>query len=717
MTKRLSLARRAFLATAGGAGVGLAVGFRIEPAGAVSPAAETAFNPFLRIAPDGKITVIVKHIEFGQGANTGLATLVAEELDADWSKVTAESAPGNAELYANLFWGGAQGTGGSSAIANSYDQYREAGATARAMLLQAAAERLGVPASEIRTEQGQLIHGENHLNYGEVAEAAAALPAPTAVSLKPPSEYRLIGESSLRRVDGAAKTDGSALFALDLQLPGMLYATVAHSPRFGGRVASFDGSAAAAVPGVEAVVEIPSGVAVVARNTWAALKGRDALDVTWNDDAAETRSSATLVGEFLELAERPGAVAATEGDVSGALAAADQVVELTYEFPFLAHAPMETLDAVVRYTPGEQVELWFGSQAPTIDQTTVAAMTGLEPSQIHVNTMLAGGSFGRRATPNADIASEATAIAMALDGRAPIKLMWTREDDIQGGFYRPIYVHKLRGGLDASGRLVAWEQRIVGQSILAGTPFSMLIEDGIDLSSVEGASDLAYAVPALQVELHSPTVGVPGLWWRAVGHTHTGYATETFVDALAAAAGADPFAFRQQLLQDKPRHLGVLELAAERAGWSSPAPEGVHRGIAVHESFNSFVAQVAEVRLDDGRVKVERVVCAVDCGRAINPDQVRAQMEGGIGYGLGAVLRDAITLTDGYVDQQQFDTYEPLRIDDMPHVEVHIVASEEAPTGVGEPGTPVIGPAVANAIFAATGRMPTRLPFTNDGLV
>lgn len=713
----MTTSRRSFLKGSAAAGAALVVGFHLGPKPAAAAVEEIAPNAFVRIGADNSVTVIAKHIEFGQGTHTGLSTILADELDAAWDQVRAEAAPADATRYNNLFWGPAQGTGGSSSIANSWMQLRQAGAKARALLVSAAAQEWGVPAGEITVAAGEVRHEPSgrYASFGDLVATAATLPVPDEVPLKDPSQFTLIG-TRVPRKDTPSKTDGTALYTIDVTRPGMLVAVMARPPRFGGKVKSFDGTAALQVPGVTEVVEVPRGIAVLARNTWAAMKGRDALTVEWDDSAAETRSTDQMITAYKPLLGQPGPSARADGDAEAAIAGAATVLEADYTFPYLAHAPMEPINAVVEWSE-DRCEIWSGCQGPTMDQYAVAAVTGLKPEQVIIHTLYAGGSFGRRATPDGDVAAEAASIAKAIDGRAPVKLVWTREDDIRGGRYRPLYLHRLRAGLDEQGRVVGWSHRIVGQSILKGTPFTMLIKHGIDTTSTEGASNLPYAIPNLSVELHTTDAGVPVLWWRAVGSTHTGYAVETFIDELAAAAGQDPVAFRLELLKDHPRHAGVLRLAAEKAGWGTPLPEGRHRGVAVHESFNTYVAQVAEVTIrDDGTVKVERVVCAVDCGVPVNPDVIVAQMEGGIGYGLGAVLRNRITLTDGNVDQANFDTYEPARISDMPAVEVHIVQSQEAPTGVGEPGTPVIGPAVANAVAAATGKRLRELPFSLTSL-
>jgi isoquinoline 1-oxidoreductase subunit beta len=707
------LTRRRFVQSTALAGAALLIGIRLD--GRVAEGADEVFAPnaFVRIAPDNTVTIIGKHIEMGQGSYTGVATILAEELDADWSQIRVEPAPADAERYNNLKWGPMQGTGGSTAMANSWEQLRKAGATARAMLVEAAAREWNVPASEITVERGVVSHPPSgrRATFGELAPKAAALAPPAQVPLKDPKDFKLVG-TRLPRLDGMAKTDGSAKFTMDFTLPGMLTALVARPPRFGATVKSFDATAARRVKGVTQVVQVPSGVAVVATEFWAARQGREALRVTWDESRAETRGTDDLFAAYRVLASRAGRPVRRNGDAAGALRGAAKVIEAVYEFPYLAHAPMEPLDAVVRIG-ADGCDLWAGSQTPTIDQQVVARIVGVPPAKVRIHTLLAGGSFGRRATPDGDVAGEAAAVAKAVGGDTPVKLVWTREDDIQGGRYRPLYVHRLRAGLDARGNIVGWEHRIVGQSIIKGTPFApALVKNGIDGTSVEGASNLPYAIPNFSVELHTTDVGVPVLWWRSVGSTHTAFSTETFLDELARAGGRDPLEIRRELLTKHPRHLAVLNLAAEKAGWGDALPPGRARGIAVHESFDSVVAQVAEVsRRPDGLPKVERVVCAVDCGTAVNPDVIRAQMEGGIGFGLAGALWNEITLVRGRVQQRNFDGYRPLRIGEMPTVEVHIVPSGAVPTGVGEPGVPPIAPAVANAFFQLTGQRVRRLPF------
>jgi len=723
-------ARRRFLVTTVTAGAGLTLGMYLggcsredKESAQAGPGkagnrivSDAPFEPnaFVRITPDDRVTVIVKHLEMGQGTYTGIATLVAEELDAAWSQVDVEGAPADAARYNNLFWGKLQGTGGSTAIANSYEQMRKAGAAARAMLVAAAAGLWGVPPEEITVRDGVLRHSAKGVqaSFGELAELAAQQPVPEDVFLKEPGEFRLIG-TRVARKDSRAKVDGTAVFTQDVKLPGMLTALVAHPPRFGARVRTFDAAAAKTVSGVHDVVEIPSGVAVVGKDFWSASKGRDALQVDWDESDAFMSGSDELMAQYQALADTPGKVARTQGDVPVALGSAAKTLRASMAFPYLAHAALEPMNCVMQRSD-DGVEIWNGEQYQTPDQTAVAKVFGIVPEKVKINMLYAGGSFGRRANPASDYVLETAHIVKAIGGKAPVKLVWTREDDMRAGYYRPMYYHRLEAGLDADGNPVAWQHRIVGQSIIADTAFEgALVKDGVDVTSVEGAANMPYAIPNIHVDLHSPQVPVPVQWWRSVGSTHTAFAVETFIDRLAAAAGRDPVALRRALLQDHPRHLGVMELVAEKAGWGTPMAAGRGRGIAVHESFNTYVAQVAEVTVHDNqRFTVDRVVIAVDCGVAVNPDVIRAQMEGGMGFGLSAALSSALTLDAGRVVQSNFHDYLVLRLDQMPRVEVHIVKSAQPPTGVGEPATPVIAPAVANALSNATGQHFDRLPLT-----
>lgn len=729
MTRIENESRRRFLQ--GAAGLTLAIYLpAATAAGASNKAASAAnFEPnaFLRIGEDNSVTVISKHLEMGQGTYTGLATIVAEELDADWSQVRIESAPADAKRYNNLSWGPAQGTGGSTAIANSWEQLRKAGASARAMLVAAAAQQWHVPAAEIVVANGVVMHQASgrKASFGQLARAAAELTPPAEVKLKDPKDFKLIGKRVPRK-DSADKTTGKAIFTQDIHLSGMLTAVVAHPPRFGAKVKSFDASRAKAVKGVVDVVQIPTGVAVLAKDTWSAKKGRDALAVEWDESAAFKLGSDQILDKYRELAKSPGAVANRTGDADKAMGAAARTLEASYDFPYLAHAAMEPMNCVVRLGK-DGCEVWNGEQMQTVDQMALAKLFGLAPEKVRINTLYAGGSFGRRANKDSDYLLEAAHIVKAIDGRSSVtpavKLVWLREDDMRAGYYRPMFHHRLWAGLDDQGGLVGWRHRLVGQSILAGSPFAAMVKDGIDHVSVEGAANLPYAIPNMLVDLHTPTdIGVPVLWWRSVGSTHTAFSTECFIDELAQAAKKDPVAWRLSMLDKHPRHAAVLKLAADKSGWGTPLPanktgERRGRGVAVHESFKSYVAQVAEVTVkDDGSYRVDRVVCAVDCGIAVNPDIIRAQVEGSVGFALSTVLNGAITLTEGKVDQSNFHDYQPVRIGDMPRVEVHIVPSAANPTGIGEPAVPPLAPAVANALAAATGKRVRKLPISADML-
>ncbi|HEY4043006.1 MAG TPA: xanthine dehydrogenase family protein molybdopterin-binding subunit [Rhodopila sp.] len=713
------LSRRNLLKGSAALGGALVIATHISPP---AFAAETAArsqpapmpNAFIRIAPDDTVTVIIKHLDKGQGVATGLTTIVADELGADWPQMRAEFAPANAALYSNLAFG-LQGTGGSTSIANSWMQLRSAAAAAREMLVTAAADQWQVPASEITVEKGVVGHPPTGktARLGTLAPSAAKLPVPQNPTLKDPAAFRLIGSREVKRLDTPNKITGKTIYAMDVKRPNMVYAVLARSPKFGGTVKAFDASAATALPGVVDIVRVPMGVAVLGTTTWAAKQGRDALNIDWDFSKAETRSSDAILADYKKRAAEIGLPAVAVGDTTKALASADKVVEGEFEFPYLAHAPMEPLNCVVELT-ADGCEIWAGSQFQTVEQGAVAAVLGIKPEQVKINTLFAGGSFGRRATPGADYFVEAATIAKAWGGQRPVHLVWTREDDIRGGYYRPMVYHKVRAGLDKDGRIIAWDHHIVAQQIMEGTPFEKFtVRNGIDSLSIEGVPDMPYAVPNVSIAMHPVRAPVPVLWWRSVGHTHTAQVVEVMIDDLAHAAGKDPVEFRLALLKDHPRHAGVLKLAAEKAGWGQALPKGRGIGIAVHESFKTFVAQAAEVTVaDNGTFKVDKVVCAVDCGIAVNPDIVVAQMEGGVGYGLGAALRNKITLTNGEVDQSNFHDYEPLRIVDMPTVEVHIAASGEAPTGVGEPGVPAVAPAISNAIFAACGKRLRSLPFS-----
>lgn len=713
--------RRTFLKISAGAVGGLVIAMNLPRAAKATADTGDLAQPFVHIRPDNTVSVIIKHLDKGQGAATGLSTLVADELDASIEQVTAEFAPSNPEVYKNLLFG-LQGTGGSTAMANAFMQYRQAGAAAKAMIVAAAAAKWDVPTAEITVSNGIVSHvtGKS-ATLGELASLAAQQEVPVEPVLKTPDQWVYIGKS-FPRVDVKNKTVGApSTYTMDFQTDDMLVAVVARSPRFGGKPVSFNAEAAKAVVGVVNVMMIPTGVAVIAKSTWPAIKARDLLKVEWDDASAEIRGTDAIMADMKAMTTQSGVNVRDDGDTDGALANAVKVIELDYEFPFLAHGTMEPLD-IAMYFDGKKARIWAGSQIQTLDHNIAAGVLGIGFENVEVNTLWAGGSFGRRAQYDSHPVAEAAMLTKSMLEAGmkpvPVKIVWTREDDMTGGYYRPMSAHKLKVGLDENGAVTGLKYNIVAKSIVKGTAFeSMLMHNGVDHNMTEGAHDTSYAIPAMHMDQVFAETQVPVLWWRSVGHTHTGYVMETLIDRLAKEAGKDPVAFRLEMIKDDPRKVGVLKLVAEKAGWDTPAPEGRYRGVAVHKSFGSYVAEVAEISMrKDGTVKVEKVTCAVDCGVPVNPDNIRAQMEGGIGYGLGAFLRNEITMTDGVVDQTNFDTYEPIRISDMPEIEVHIVASTEAPTGVGEPGTPPIAPAVANAIAAAKGEWITTLPLSKHGL-
>jgi isoquinoline 1-oxidoreductase beta subunit len=673
-------------------------------------------NAFVRVAADDTVTVLIKHIEFGQGPFTGLSTLVAEEMDADWSKVRAEHAPADVKLYNNLLFGPLQATGGSSAIANSFEQMRRAGATARAMLVQAAANTWKVPASQITVDSGVIRHAKSGREgrFGEFAAAAAKLPVPDAAKLplKAPSAFKFIGKEGVTgRLDSAAKSNGTARFTMDILEPGMLTVVVARPPRFGARVASFDATRARTVRGVVEIKQVPTGVAVYANGTWPAIRARELLQITWDESAAEKRGSEELIESYRTLARTPGVVAAKHGDADAALAAGG-AIEAEYILPFLAHATMEPLDGYLRFDAnGAQAR--YGCQLQTPDQQVIAKVLGLPAEKVAIETQLAGGSFGRRGQFNSHFAAELAEVAKAIGPGRAVKLVWTREDDVRGGYYRPVIVHRMSGAV-RDGKISAFTNRVVGQSLIIGTPFEAFgYKDGLDAFMVEGSKEISYDIENFTCDEHIAKAGVTVLSWRSVGHTHTCFAVESFIDELLQAAGKDPVAGRLEMMGKAPREAAVLRAVAELAHWNGPGPvNGRARGVAVVKAFNTYVAQIAEVSIaENGEPRVHKVWCAVDCGVAVNPDVIRAQMEGGIGYGLGHALYGEITLDQGRVQQSNFDTYRSLRINEMPEIEVKIISSIEKPTGVGEPGLPPIAPAVANAIARLPGQTrPRRLP-------
>jgi len=661
-----------------------------------------ALNPFVRISPDGTVTIVSPKMEMGQGAFTALAMLVAEELDCEWSQVRVEGAPAG-EAFFHTEWG-AQITGGSSSTSSEWDRMRRSGAHARARLIGAAAELWGIAVEHCHTDGGYVCHPDGQrLPYGELAERAAGKDAPETVRLKDPGTFRIVGNPTLR-IDSRSQATGAPLYGIDLRVPGMLTAVVARSPRFGARVKRWDASRARGVPGVKAVEEVPTGIAVAATGFAAARRGMEALNITWA--GGSDVSTEALTERFRKLAVEEGDIARNDGNAEKALASAARTIVAEYEVPYLAHAPMEPLNCAVRIGP-DHCEIWAGSQVQTNHQAVAARICGLAPERVTLHTMQAGGSFGRRI--NSDFIDEAVHVARAIGH--PVKVVWMREDDIRGGWYRPMWFDRIEGGLGADGRINAWRHVTVGQSIEASTSAREPEPGEIDPFSVEGASDMAYSIPNVLVSLHTLSLPVPVQWWRSVGHSHSAFAVESFVDELCREAARDPVQFRLEMLAGDARRSRVLELAADKAGWGRSLSSGTALGVAVHKSFGTYVAEVAEVTVpDNGVPRVERVVCAVDCGTVVNPGAVRAQMEGGIIFGLTAAMHGAITLKEGRVEQGNFNDYPLLTMAESPEIEVHIVHSDEPPSGAGEPGVPPIAPAVTNAIFAACGRRIRRLP-------
>lgn len=712
----MSTTRRRFLQVSALAGGGFVLGVSLPNVvrGAAAGAGGADGSPltaFLRVHEDGRIVFVSPNVEMGQGIFTSHAMIVAEELDADIERFEAQHCPVD-PVYNNPFFG-VIGTGGSTSTAAFWLPLRKAGASARAMLLAAAAERLGVPATRLRAERGRVIApGGVSLSYGELATAAAKQAAPEDPDLKDPSEFRIIGTST-RRLEGPEKVTGRATFGIDFRLPGMLTAVVRRPPVFGGASRAVrNEDDVLALPGVRKVKTIPSGVAVLADTYWQAKRACDRLEVDWDDGPDAGFSTEKLYARFEELSRSPGMVAEDEGDAEARLARrGEDSVAATFSVPYLAHAPMEPLNATARVQEGE-AEVWAGTYFQTVDRGNVARRLGLDPERVRIHALLAGGAFGRRATADSDFIMDAVEAARGED--VPVKVVWAREDDIRGGKYRPLAVHRVEASLGEDGFPEAWRQRVVTQSILAGTPFEQaLVHDGIDHTSVEGAAGMPYAVPHRRVELHSPELGITRLWWRSVGHTHTAFAGEHFLDILARRAGKDPLAYRRKLLEGgDPRLLRVLELATEKAGWGKKLPEGHAHGLALRKSFSSYVCQVFECSLSaDGIPLTHRVTCAVDVGIAVNPWNIEQQVQGSVAYAMTAALYGTIDIEDGRVRQGNFHDYRILRMHEMPRVEVHVVPSAEPPTGIGEPAVPPVAPAMANARLALSGEATYRLPF------
>src|SRR6266699_1633036 len=703
--------RREFLKVSIGAGGGLLLGFRLGGTGETlamqnGSAASFAPNAFVRIGTDERVTVIVNHSEMGQGVYTSLPMLLAEELDADWNNVAFESAPVDPKYNHPVF--GMQMIGGSSSVWSGVEQFRQAGAAARAMLIAAAAQQWNVDPSKCRTDSGAVFDPSNRkLTYGQLAAAAAKLTPPAQVPLKDPTTFKLIGKPA-KRLDTSEKVNGTAVFGVDVKMPGMMTAVVARAPIFGAKVRAFDDSRARSMAGVRRIVAVPSGVAVIADSFWQAKMARDALHIDWDEGTMSSFNTNEMMRQFREQAKLAGKSVRRDGDADATLAKAAKRLEAVYEVPYLSHAMMEPLNCALDLR-SDSCEIWTGTQFQTVDRANAAKIAGLPDEKVHIHTTFLGGGFGRRANPQSDFVVEAVHVAKAAG--VPVKVVWTREDDMQGGWYRPAFLHAIAGAIDASGNPVSWRSRLVGQSIFSGTMFeSMMKGKEYDPSSVEGVDDLPYAIPNLAVESHKADVKVPVQWWRSVGHSHTGFATECFIDELAVLAQKDPYQFRRALLPKHPRHLAVLDLAAQKAGWGKPLPKGRARGIAVHFAFESYNAQVAEVSVDDGKIRVHRIVSAVDCGRYVNPGIIAAQLEGGAIFGASAALFQEFTFENGRLQQTNFHTFPMMRMNECPEIETHIVENNEKSGGIGEPGVPCTAPAIANAVFAATGKRIRKLP-------
>jgi isoquinoline 1-oxidoreductase beta subunit len=712
-----SVDRRSFLKTGAAGAAGLVIGFYLpgrfealaaEPAGSAEPA---SLNAWMRIAADDTVTIMIDKSEMGQGILTALCMIAAEELDCDWKKIRTEFAPAAKEYFNPAF--GMQGTGGSSSVRSSWDPMRKAGAAARDMLLQAAAQKWGVENTACRAENGVVLHeaSKRKLTYGSLAEAAAKLPVPVDVPLKDPKDYRIVGKAT-KRLDTPDKVNGRAEFGIDVRRPGMLYAVVMRCPVFGGKVASFDAAKAKAVPGVKNVIQISSGIAVVADSTWTAMQGRRALDVKWDEGANAGVTSDSISKLFADRTAQPGSEARKEGDAPAALAGAAKKIEAVYEAPFLAHATMEPMNCTADVR-ADRCDVYVPTQFQTMAQGTAAKISGLKPQDVFIHTTYLGGGFGRRA--GLDFVADAVETSKAMG--VPVKVTWSREDDMQHDFYRPASYAKLAGALDADGWPVAWTTRVACPSIMNAW-FPGSIKNNLDPTSVEGVENLPYSIPNILVDYQLTDTAIPIGFWRSVGNSQNGFFSECFMDELAAAGKKDPYEFRRRFLNKAPRHLGVLELAAQKAGWDKPLPAGRFRGIAVLDAFQSYAAQVVEISVNrsERTLKVHRVVCAVDVGRVVNPSTIVAQGQSSVVYGLTSALYGAITISRGRVEQTNFNNYQMLRMNEMPVVEVHIVPSEEKPTGSGELCVPQVVPALCNAIFAATGKRIRRLPIRPEDL-
>jgi isoquinoline 1-oxidoreductase beta subunit len=714
-TTRTPASRRTFLKAVTVAGGGLVIGAYLPVPGARVARAAGAFEPnvWVRIGADDSVRIMLSMLEMGQGVMTAMPMLVAEELDIDWNRVTTEWAPAD-RRYGNPSFGGSQTTAGSNSTRGMWRILREAGAAARAMLVTAAAQTWGVSEASCTTATGEVIHEASgrRIKYGALVDKAAALPVPRRVTLKDPKAFRILGQP-LARLDVPEKVNGKAEFGIDVTRPGLLVARVVRSPVFGGTVARVDATKAKAIPGVRHVVPISTGIAVVADGYWAASRGAQALDVTWDEGALATLNSAEITRRYAQLADKAGAAARSDGDADSIVHAAAagtgtgvRIIERVFEAPFLAHAPMEPMNCTAD-AKADRCDVWVSTQSQTATQQAAMAATGLPESHVFVHTTYVGGGFGRRG--EADFVTDAVETSKAVG--APVKVIWSREDDMKHDYYRPVTYVRMWAALDAAGAPSAWKQRIVQSSLLQRlNPGALQGTKGVDFVSVEGAANLPYAIPNLRVEYTETDPGIPFGFWRSVGSSVNGYVTEAFVDELATAAGKDPYQFRRTLLANKPRHRAVLDMVAEKSRWSTPPAAGRFRGIAVHDCFGTITGLVTELSIEKNAVRVHTITCAVDCGWIVNPDTIKAQMEGGIIYGLSAALKGEITIRDGRVEQSHFGDYPVVRLPEMPAIDVFIVPSTVAPGGIGEPSTAVIAGSLVNAVFAATGKRVYRLP-------
>jgi isoquinoline 1-oxidoreductase subunit beta len=709
----IETSRREFLKVSGLTAGGFVIGFYIPTAlsefmaQAQQPGAPPTYPPnaFIQIAPDNTVTLIINKLEMGQGVNTSMAQLIAEELECDWTKIKSVSAPVN--VVYNHTKMPMQLTGGSSALITSYTQYRTLGAAMKQMLIQAAAEKWSVPPSECHAKDGFVIHPKGKYSFGELAEAASQLPYPSKVELKSEKDFKIIGKS-VKRVDARDKVTGTGIFGLDVKIPDMLYAMVARSPVRGGKLVSVKDSAARAIPGVIDVVKFGNSVAVLAKNTWIAKKGREALEVKWDYQGKDGFSNESLMADFKKAAASPGINVESRGDSKKALEGATTKIVAEYEFPYLAHAPMEPMNCTISFD-GKKCDIWAGHQMPTSDRLAASKILEIPPENIELHTVYAGGSFGRRACKNSDYVSEAAALAKVV--KKPFKIVWTREDDMKGQYYRPMNYHRAEIGF-AKNKLSGWSHQIVGQSVVEDSFIeAMMVKNGIEEVVIEGVKGTPYDFTDFSVGLQRPKPNISTLWWRSVGHTHTAYVMETLVDEIAHKLGQDPLLFRKSHLKKSPRHIAVLDIL-EKMAWGKPVKKGHALGLAVHESFNSVVGHVAEVSYEGGDVKIHKITSAVHCGLVVNPDGAKTQVEGAVAFGLSAALRGEIKIANGQVVTSNFHDYQVLRLNEMPIVDVHFVKATGSPTGLGEPGVPPTAPAVANALFKLTGKRIRTLPFT-----